>query len=279
MNDRARAYLRLFLLLMLLGPLAGYAEKTAPIAISTGEWPPYTDAQRADGGLALKLVRAAFAAEGLSVEFEWMPWLRAYEYALSGKRPATAVWYYTRDRAEQLDYSTPILRHHIVIYHLASLDFDWRRLEDLSPYRIGTVLGYSYGEPFDLAADLGIVHAYPVVDGVQNLHKLLNHRIDLMVAEEGHFTRLIEQLPAQERARIHRHVRPLTHLHSYLLFSRRHPAAGELKVRFDRGLARLRAQGDLERWLAPHQIPAAPDDRPVCSAPSCAPVPEPVPAQ
>lgn len=57
--------------------LSGLVSAAEPVVrIGTGDWVPYVDQHRADGGALVRLVRAVYAAAGYQVEFSFYPWDR-----------------------------------------------------------------------------------------------------------------------------------------------------------------------------------------------------------
>lgn len=57
--------------------LSGLVSAAEPVVrIGTGDWVPYVDQHRADGGALARLISAVFAAAGYQVEFSFYPWDR-----------------------------------------------------------------------------------------------------------------------------------------------------------------------------------------------------------
>jgi polar amino acid transport system substrate-binding protein len=47
------------------------------VRLATGELPPYATEQRPDQGIALDIVRKAFAISGVTVHYTFKPWMRS----------------------------------------------------------------------------------------------------------------------------------------------------------------------------------------------------------
>src|SRR5574343_387520 len=90
---RGRA-LWLLVLLSMVGALACRASwaNTQTLRIATGELPPYATQARADQGIALDIVRRAFALAGYQVQFHFLPWARAQQETRQGLFGASAYW-------------------------------------------------------------------------------------------------------------------------------------------------------------------------------------------
>ena len=73
-----------------IGMCAGVCAET--LRLATGELPPYATEQRPDQGIALDIIRRAFANEGIDVQYFFKPWTRSLEEARDGKWDGTAYW-------------------------------------------------------------------------------------------------------------------------------------------------------------------------------------------
>lgn len=67
---------------MVSGTASGGGET---VILSTNEWPPFLSESMKHNGVAAHIVREAFAAEGITVRYVFLPWKRAYHEALSGR--------------------------------------------------------------------------------------------------------------------------------------------------------------------------------------------------
>ena len=61
------------------------------IRLTNGEWPPFTSKEFQHGGVMSRIVTEAFAAEGVTVQYEYVPWKRAYAAAKTAKRTARSA--------------------------------------------------------------------------------------------------------------------------------------------------------------------------------------------
>lgn len=68
---RMLASLTLPVLLVAFGPVQAEPQK---LRIGTGDWAPYVDQERSDGGALARLISAVFAEAGYQVEFIFHPW-------------------------------------------------------------------------------------------------------------------------------------------------------------------------------------------------------------
>ena len=136
--------------------LSGLVSAAEPVVrIGTGDWVPYVDQHRADGGALARLISAVFAAAGYQVEFSFYPWDRNVLMLQQGELDAIMPYSCSPMRLNYGVCSEPLVRGEIVLFHRKDQAFDWQRIEDLQPYRIATTLGYSYGPQFDQALQAG----------------------------------------------------------------------------------------------------------------------------
>ncbi len=94
---------------------------------------------------------------------------------------AVATAYYTDERSKTYYYSDPYMESLTGFFVRKSSNIKWKVLEDLKPYRIGTVADNSYSLEFDKADFLKIE---TVSHEIQNLKKLLKKRIDITVLDK-----------------------------------------------------------------------------------------------
>ncbi|WP_305966839.1 substrate-binding periplasmic protein [Marinobacter salsuginis] len=257
-------YRRLFLFSLLLSliPLGPAAANQETIRITTGQWPPYLDENRPDGGFLSQIIREAFASQDIDVEFSFFPWSRALALVKSREYQASAVWSCTAERKREFLYSAPILPYQYVFYHRQKMPLDWDSLSDLRGMNVGLTQDYSYGDTLSGAIESGLVNADVTTSDIANFRKLLLERIDLFPMDPivGE-AMLAEQLGPEARESLEFHPRPLRSALYHLPFSREDPEAGRLKRAFDRGLAKLRESGRyqeiIEKALKAHSSPAA----------------------
>lgn len=78
----------------LLTALFGFATlaQAQTVTFAIGEWEPYTGETVADYGLSAKVVTKACEKAGITCEYEFMPWKRAYNMAMKGRVIGTFPW-------------------------------------------------------------------------------------------------------------------------------------------------------------------------------------------
>src|SRR5476651_659039 len=131
MGRRARSFLP-------VACLALWSVTTAAqevITLSNGEWPPYLSAAAPFHGPISRIVSEAFALEGVTVQYTFRPWSRAYAEAVSGSVNGSIVWSGPipgADRAKHFYFSDVVFEGESVFFHLKSYPFEWNRFDQLA---------------------------------------------------------------------------------------------------------------------------------------------------
>jgi polar amino acid transport system substrate-binding protein len=96
------------------------------IRLASGEWKPYQSRSLPGGGSASKIVTAAFANQGLTVEYSYFPWKRSLKLASQGKFDGTFLWFASDERARNFYISDPVVNIDYLFFFLKESKFDWQ---------------------------------------------------------------------------------------------------------------------------------------------------------
>ncbi|MGQ5524549.1 substrate-binding periplasmic protein [Chitinimonas sp. PSY-7] len=176
----------------------------------------------------------AFASVGVKVRYEFMPWNRAMKLTRVGKYVATPLWLKTTERERDFSMIGPIENITFVIFHRRGRPIEWTNLTDLRGVKLGFSNGYFYGPDFDRMASDGTFSIDRAPTDEQNLNKLAHGRIDgfPMDREVGEYLIGLANDPAV-REGLTFNPKPIHVGPTYLLVSRKHPAAESLIRRFN----------------------------------------------
>lgn len=222
---------------------------TTRIKVATGHYPPWTGSKLPGQGAINQLVTAAFATQGLSVDYVHLPWKRALEETRRGNFPASSFWLPAEEQRQFLHRSDPLIDTRTVFFQRAEdPPIQWEKIEDLAPYRIGATIGFTYTAEFYEAVDQGQIRVLFVPEEHQNLKLLFGKRIDLFAASEFTGLQMASELGI-DRDRLRIIHPPLIQSPVYLLFSSEHPEGMRLMTRFNEGLRLIRANGEYQRIL------------------------------
>lgn len=73
------------------------------VRIASGEWPPFIGSDLPNYGFVGEIITQAFTKQGYQVEFQFLPWARAYAETQRGLYDATAIWMHSAER--EIDFS------------------------------------------------------------------------------------------------------------------------------------------------------------------------------
>lgn len=238
-----------FALLCFLAYPGAVAANSATVEITTGHWPPYLDEGDADQGFVAEIIRAAFAHEGVDVEFSFLPWSRALAMVEAQRYDASAVWSCTEARSQRFIYSVPILPYQYVFYHRARDPFKWTELSDLDGKTIGLTQDYSYGQTLKGLINDGVVSADVTTSDLANFYKLVMGRIDLFPMDPVVGEAMLSTQLNSYASRLSFHPRPLRSAFYHLVFDQESEQARQYKATFNRGFQAIRDNGRYQQII------------------------------
>ena len=235
---------------------AGMASPRAEETITIGaedDWPPYSHrvaGQDEPQGLTPRLVRQAFASQGVSVRFRMLPFARCMLEAERGT--VVACFNASRTAANEALYHwhpTPMFEEELAIFARRSRGAaaPMRELgqDDLRGSRVGITVGYTY--PTSFMTDTRIQRKQANSDG-NLLHMLAAGRVDYIVANTLPTWFRLRAEPGLQ-AQVQR-VGRIGIDGFWLGFTRARPEGERLAQAFERGLQSLRRSGEHQRMLA-----------------------------
>ena len=240
------------LLLFLIAICLSSVSHSETVRISTGEFIPYCSSSSKHQGFASHVVSQAFARQGYEVEFDFLPWKRAFVQTKNGDYDATSWWSYSEERAKELLYSDEILESRLHFFYVRGFqpDFDWKSVDDLTGYRVGLSRGYYTSDALEAARKAGKVEFEVVNDDEQNFRRLLRGRIDLFPINVVTGLELLRTKFAPNV--IHQvayHSRPLSSRPGFLLFPKNSKRSLVLMEKFNAGLKSLREDGTYDKMF------------------------------
>jgi len=224
------------------------------------DWYPYSGEREGRAqGMTVDLVAAAYAAVGIEVKFEPMPYARCMAQTRAGT--LVACFNTTRTALIEGDYlwpARPMFNERFLIY--ARADDTHRgpplQVKDLEGQKVAVTRGYEYGSEFD---------ANPHIDRIitshdeNNFELLLRGRARYTLAPDANTRLLLQRRP--EMAHRFKVVGALSYFGIYTTFSRMHPDAREALAAFDEGMRLINANGTAkaiqDRWRNEAPRPAA----------------------
>ncbi len=229
------------------------------LKIATGELPPYATTNRPDQGIALNIVRQAFELAGFRVEFNFLPWSRALAESRLGKWDGTAYWGHKPEHDADFILSDNVITEQWVFVSRAELNFKWKDLADLRPYRIALIPDYTYTPEIRAMAQRGEFKSNQFPNDLTVLRMLLLKRADVAPMERNVACDLLSRhfSPAQA-ARLSADPKLMTEsFTTHLMMSRILPASAARIAAFNLGLKKLKSSGEYDKILGQVSCPDA----------------------
>lgn len=243
----ALCMLVLALLAIRLVPAAADGEKPLRIAIGDN-YAPYSTSTAPDGGTAVAVARAAFAAVGQPVTFVLLPWDIGYEETRSGIADATLPYVHSRERDQIFLFSDPLYQPQGRIVSSLRRPLDVVSVGGLTGHRLCRPTGYASPDTLTPLIDSGDIPVVSPETLTGCLVLIRAGRADFLVVDP------LVLLAELDRAGL---PRSLYHISRFaltrdavgLIVARSHPKAAEIIARFNDGLSRIRADGTYQRLM------------------------------
>ncbi|WP_269530782.1 ABC transporter substrate-binding protein [Chitinimonas sp. BJYL2] len=208
------------------------------------DWYPYAALREGQpAGMAVELVRAAYAEVGIQVRLQPLPYARCMKLTQAGR--LAGCFNTLRNPLIEQQYrwhAQPLFRGRIGIYARNGMPQGEVDIHRLRGKRIAITNGYDYGAAFDgdptMRRDVG-------QSDLDALRKLAAGRVDYALVYDRIVAAILREHPGL-RGRIHL-VGTLIEPDIYVSFSRKHADAARASQLLDEGLTRLRKRGEYAR--------------------------------
>lgn len=193
---------KIHITLLLILALPALIQAQPVIRLTNGEWAPYLSEHLPHNGFASHIVKEAFNAVDIQVEYGFFPWKRSYKLARQGNWHGTVVWVHTPERAKDFYYSDPVIVDHEYLFYLKSFNLEWNQVNDLKGLKIGGTLHTAY--PVFEAAEKKELLTIERAGTYENLYlRLLKKRIHAIpqVSAVGNFL-IRTSLTPQDQSKI-----------------------------------------------------------------------------
>jgi len=232
-----------FQLLFSLSVFADDSSDSTAILYAT-DFPPYEIKNSPIGGLRgfdVEVIEAAFAREGQSVEFKFLPWKRIVRLIKSGQGAGMLSCAYNKEREEYVLFSNPIsytTRTFAVREDHTGVEI--LGFADAASLEVVVVSGYS-SEKELITSD--VPHKAVINDKVA-LNLLLFRNMDAFFTSKESVMWLAKKMGHSDKLRFF--DLPQSKRDYHLCFSRKWPGVKSLANKFNSGLAQIKADGTLE---------------------------------
>lgn len=214
------------------------------VTLANGDWAPYLGENLPNGGPVAHLVSEAFASQGWTVNYNYLPWKRGYNMTESDELDGSIVWSRNEERAEVMKFSDAVVHLDTVVFYDKSRPVDWETPEDLLDLRLGGVIGYDYAY---VKAEDGY-NTSLIGDPKSNYLKLVANRLDGVMEE-----RLVGLDLAREAGvldQVGYHPKRIKSNPYYLIVGKSNPRVDEILSVFNAGLKDLQESGRYDEILS-----------------------------
>lgn len=216
------------------------------VTLANGEWPPYHSRYLDGYGAGSRIYSEAFAAVGIAVEYEFMPWNRAFEMVRNGEVEGAVSWMKLPSREVHFWYSDPVLESQNVLFYERDSGLDWETVNDLKDKRIAMMMADSAYEKVHKAVQDGTGEIQIVREYESGMRMLVADRVDLFVCNFDVGLHILNR-DHPEVSRITWHPVPIMTGESHLIISKKSPRGREMVEKFNLGLRKLKESGRYDR--------------------------------
>lgn len=147
--------------------------------LTTLYWPPYIFDENT--GIAVEIIKETFSLMGDDLDIKLVPWSRAMSLAKTDDFIGVFPAYFTEEREKDFYYAKGFKGGDLIFFTNMKNKITIKKISDLIPYKIGVTRGFSNTDAIDNNTSLTLI---PTNTEEQNFYKLLNRRIDLLIADE-----------------------------------------------------------------------------------------------
>lgn len=242
-------YKRLCICLLSLMFSTALAAET--LRLVANSWPPFTDVQLQNNGLATDLVSTALQRAGYTSEYHEVPWARALQGMQHDRYDVLLSSWFAAERQSYGIYSEPYLINRIRFMRRTGSTIEFKHLDDLLPYSIAVARGFAYAPTFDSDARL---HKEVASSFATAARMLAAGRVDLTLEDEWVAKYYLSHELAELSSALEFLPLPLSESPLHILVRRNHPQSRQIISAFNQALREMRADGSYTAILQRHGL-------------------------
>ena len=218
------------------------------VVLAYVDYPPYYGKNLVNGGPITEIIIHSYNNVGYEVKLEFVPWARGLKGAKEGTYDGLFSAWYRKDREQWFVFSSPLPPNEIGFFKRKGENINIDSFDDLKPYRIGIVLGYSNPPGFK-EANLKIQE---VSTDKQNLLKLAMNRIDLAMTDKKLGIYVIRSEIPEYTDKLEWIDPPIEVVNQYLMISKQAKDFQQKMDAFNLGLKMLTESGEMKKIFSKH---------------------------
>ncbi|MDY7563034.1 transporter substrate-binding domain-containing protein [Pseudomonas sp. 10B1] len=231
--------------------LMAHGAHAAPLRLVADAWPPFTDINLVNGGLATDIVSTALKRAGYSTGFEQVPWARALFGLGEGRYDVLVDAWFSHERTLLGEFSNEYLLNRVRFLKRKNSPIVFDSVQQLHSYPIAVVRGYAYSVEFDSDVQLQRV---PVHSFSMALQMLQAGRVALTLEDEYVARYNLSHEPQQVRDSVEFLPKSLRENSLHILVSLKNPDHTQIVANFDREIAAMKADGSYDRLFREHGL-------------------------
>lgn len=171
------------------------------LRLATDSWPPYSLGQEGsalESGYAFDLGTEVSKRIHCKFKADLLPWNRVLACMKNGTYDITFPIQRKPEREAFMVFTNVVLEDRVFIWHLKMCKNSlpgWQTIDDLKPYTIGIVSGYTYQDKMDQAIEKNIIKTEKVNTAESNFKKLLGKRFDAFLESESVVISFFQKYP------------------------------------------------------------------------------------
>lgn len=216
--------------------------------IAEDDWYPYSAAINGKPeGMSVDLVRAAYKAVGIDVEYEIMGYTKCMKDVSDGH--AVGCFDTIIDetvKQTQVFPAEPMFKAKLLIYGPASSTESGLKVKDLAGKTVGIVNGYTYGDEFEASKD---IKRDVAPQDINNFKKIAAGRIQYAIAYE----KVAQSIIGKNKADLDGKLKPIGEVAEYDVFtsfSKKHKDGPRMAKLLEDGLKKIKASKEYDTIVA-----------------------------
>lgn len=221
------------------------AQAAEPLKLVTGDYAPFTGAHLPQGGPLTEVARRAFAESGIAVKVHFLPWKRGYAETQAGQYDGSFPYGRSLERENAFYFSESAYTIDRRMYFLADTTAKPRDPRWLKDKRYCVPLG------FTMLKELGPlierkeleVHSTPNLESCVKMLAL--RRVDFFITTPD----IADAALALASPNTPLASQSVGKSENFLIVPKTHPQGPAIIAAFNKGLAALKAKGELEKIM------------------------------